>query len=71
MKVQKFFQKKLDRKNFFYSLGAGLAGYAAVKAFPFKLIGKKILNEDNNNKKIKVKINPFAVSRKKIGGNNG
>ena len=71
MKLQRLLQKKIDRKNFFYSLGAGVAGYVAMKSFPFKYIGKKLFSNEENNNKVLVKINPFAVSRKKIGGNNG
>ena len=70
MKAQNFFRRKIGRKNFFYSVGAGLAGYAVMKTFPFGLLSKKLFNSKKDSEKISVKINPFAVSRNKIGGNN-
>ena len=61
----------MKRKNFFFSLGAGVAGYFAFKSLPFKLLSKKIdSNKAENNTNSRVKINPLAVSRKNIGGNN-
>ncbi len=63
--------KKIKRKNFFISLGAGVAGYFALRSVPFKLFFKKndsAKAEDKNGRR--VKINPLAVSRKNIGGNN-
>ncbi len=71
MNIQKIFQKNLNRKKFFSSLGAGLAGYVIMKSIPFNFIGKKLFNDKKESEKLLVKINPFAVSRQKIGGNNG
>ncbi len=71
MDIQKIFDKRLKRKNFFYSLGTGIAGYAVMKTFPFNFIGKRFFNDRKEQQKVLVKINPLAVSRQKIGGNNG
>ena len=71
MNIQKIFQKKLNRKNFFSSAGAVVAGYVVMKSFIFNFWGRKIFNDKDEREKIRVKINPFAVSRQKIGGNNG
>ncbi len=70
MEIEKVFQKKFKRKNFFTSLGIGLAGYFAMKSFPFKLFRSSKLLEHNDKLKVNIRINPLAVSRKKIGGNN-
>ena len=61
----------MKRKNFFFTLGAGVAGYFALRSLPFKLFSKKI-NTDKAESKTssRVKVNPLAVSRKNIGGNN-
>lgn len=65
------FDKKIKRKNFFFSLGAGIAAYAAFRFLPFKLFTKKSnSNRVENKKNSRVKINPLAVSRKNTGGNN-
>ncbi len=71
MNIQNIFQKSVNRKKFFSSLGAGLAGYFVVKSLPLRFLGKRIFNDKNESEKVSVKINPFAVSRQKIGGNNG
>jgi len=70
MELEKVFQKKFKRKNFFTSLGIGLAGYFAMKSFPFKLFSNSRLLKQKDQPKVKVHINSLAVSRKKIGGNN-
>ena len=63
--------KKIQRKKFFFSIGAGIAGFVALKSFPFNLFSKKERPKKIvNSKSSKVKINPSAVSRKNIGGNN-
>ena len=65
------FNKKIKRKNFFFSLGAGVAGYFALRSLPFKLFSKKInVSKAENRTSSRVKVNPLAVSRKNIGGNN-
>lgn len=64
-------EKKIKRKNFFISIGAGVAGFIALKSSPFKLFSrKKISGNIENKNNSRVKINPSAVSRKNIGGNN-
>ena len=45
----------------------GAIGFTLFNSFPMNLISKRI---DKSNTKIKVKINPDAVSRKKIGNKN-
>lgn len=67
MEGRNLFHKKIERKKFFYSLGAGFAGYFVLRSFPFKLFSKRE-KSFNNSEKIKVKINPLAVSRNKLGG---
>lgn len=65
------FDKKIKRKNFFFSLSAIAGGYFVLRSLPFKFFAKK--NEPANTEKknnSRVKINPMAVSRKNIGGNN-
>ena len=71
MKAQKIFGRKINRKNFFYSLGWSVAGYTVMKSFPFNFIGRKFFNDKEAKEKFSVKINPYAVGRKKIGGSNG
>lgn len=72
MELQKIFQKKLGRKKFVYSIGTAIAGYYIFKAFPFYLFNnKKNDNHAKNTQKVKIKINPLAVRRNKIGGYNG
>ena len=57
----------MNRKKFFTSISLGAVGLVAANSFPLNLIYKK---SGVNNKKIEVKINPLAVSRKKIGEKN-
>lgn len=65
------FDKKIKRKNFFFTFAVGIAGYAALRSFPFKLFTKKQdSNKAENKKGSMVKVNPLAVSRKNTGGNN-
>jgi hypothetical protein len=64
------FDKRMKRKNFFISLGAGVAGYFALRSLPFKLFSKKINSNKAEKTNSRVKVNPLAVSRKNIGGNN-
>jgi hypothetical protein len=62
--------KKMKRKNFFFSLGAGIAGYFAFRSLPFKIFSKKYKPMESESRNSRIKINPLAVSRKNIGGNN-
>ncbi|MHB8579725.1 MAG: hypothetical protein ACYDA4_07670 [Ignavibacteriaceae bacterium] len=71
MNIQKLFDKKLERGKFFISLGAGLAGLFLFRLFPLKLLFKSKYNFKEKSQKIKVRINPLAVSRNKLGDNNG
>ncbi|MHB1686169.1 MAG: hypothetical protein ACYCVH_02170 [Ignavibacteriaceae bacterium] len=71
MNIQNLFDKKSGRKKFFISLGAGLAGLLLLRAFPLNLFAKSKSNFKENSQKIKVRINPLAVSRNKLGDNNG
>jgi len=70
MELEKVFLKKFKRKNFFTSLGIGLASYFVMKTIPFKLFGSNKLFKKAEQQKVKVHINSLAISRKKIGGNN-
>ncbi len=62
--------KKIERRKFFETSAKGMFAFMAVRALPFNLLFGKNKNAANS-KKIKVKINPLAVSRKNIGKNNG
>jgi hypothetical protein len=57
----------MDRKKFFTSISLGAIGFTVLNSFPMNLISKRF---DKNKPNIKVKINPDAVSRKKIGNKN-
>jgi hypothetical protein len=58
---------KLDRKKFFLSAAAGLAGIALFNKFPFSFLARE---SKSANSKISVKINPMAVSRGSEKGKN-
>lgn len=57
----------MNRKNFFTSVSLGAVGFAIYNSFPMKYFNKK---SNNPTTKIKVKINPLAVSRNRAGKNN-
>jgi hypothetical protein len=57
----------MNRKKFFTSISLGAVGFAVYNSFPMKFFSKPSVF---NNNKIEVKVNPFAVSRKKVGGKN-
>lgn len=56
---------KMDRKKFFLSASLAAAGIALFKYIPFTSAKKNF-----DSKKVGVKINPLAVSRKKVGEKN-
>lgn len=58
----------MNRKKFFTSISLSAVGLALFNTFPINIISKSL---DKKNEKVKVKINPLAVSRKKIGEKNG
>lgn len=60
--MNKSFRKMINRKNFFSKAAAGFLGFMLVKSFPFSLLGT---SKKEFVHKVKVKINPSAVSRKK------
>ena len=62
--------KNIERRKFFETSAKGLFVFMLVRTFPFNLLYGKNKNSAGS-KKIKVKINPLAVSRKNVGGNNG
>ena len=51
---------KIDRKKFFITASTSFLGIAFLKNIPFSLLGRK---DKSGNVKMKVKINPSAVSR--------
>ena len=53
----------MERKKFFSVFGLGTMGILFTRFSPFKIFSKN----PNNKKKIKVKINPLAIKRQKIG----
>lgn len=57
----------MNRKKFFTSISLGAVGFAVYNSFPMKYFSKKTGSFRN---KIDVKVNPLAVSRKKVGGKN-
>lgn len=57
----------MNRKKFFTSISLGVIGFTLLNTFPFNVLAKKSVN---NKKQVRVKINPLAVSRKKIGDKN-
>ena len=59
----------MNRKKFVALFSTGILGAVLLKANPWNLFGskKKIASENP----IKVKINPNAVNRDKLGKNNG
>jgi hypothetical protein len=74
METNKILQKKIRRKNFVYWLGTGLAGFLLLRPFTLKLFKNQSHKTETSNKgkeKIKLKINPLAVSRNKSGGIHG
>jgi len=56
----------MERKKFFSVFGLGTMGILFTRFSSLKLFS----NNPNNKKKIKVKINPLAVKRQKIGSKN-
>ncbi len=67
MEIAELFNKKIKRKNFFTAAGTGIVSYIVFRSFPFNLFAKK---EGKKTQKIKVRINPLAVQRKKAGKTN-
>lgn len=57
----------MNRKKFFTSISLGAIGFAVYNSFPMKYLSKKT---DSFKHKVEVKVNPLAVSRKKVGGKN-
>jgi|AMWB02.1.fsa_nt_gi hypothetical protein len=57
----------MNRKKFFASISLSALGLALFNNFPINVISKMI---GGNKKEVKVKINPLAVSRTKIGEKN-
>lgn len=57
----------MNRKKFFTSISVGAFGFAVYNSFPMKYFSKSSGVFKN---KIEVKVNPLAVSRKKVGGKN-
>lgn len=57
----------MNRKKFFTSVSLGALGFTLLNTFPFNIIAK---NSGKVQKQVHVKINPLAVSRKKIGDKN-
>jgi hypothetical protein len=57
----------MNRKIFFTSISLGAVGFAVYNSFPIKYFSKtsRVFKH-----KIEVKVNPLAVSRKKVGDKN-
>lgn len=57
----------MNRKIFFTSITLGAVGFTIYNSFPMKYFSKK---SDRFSHKASIKINPLAVSRKKVGDKN-
>ena len=57
----------MNRKNFFTLISLGAVGFAVYNSFPMKYFSKR---SAASKSRIEVKVNPLAVSRKKVGGKN-
>lgn len=57
----------MNRKKFFTSISLGAIGFAVYNSFPMKYFSKK---SATFRSRVEVKVNPLAVSRKKVGGKN-
>lgn len=71
MNIQKLLVKKVERKKFFYTIGAGFTSMLLLKSFPVNFFIKDKLVQTHNGDKVKVRINPLSVSRNKLGEKNG
>ncbi len=71
MNIQKLFVKKLERKDFFISAGVGLVGLFVMRMFPFNLLLNRKHKSKEKPLRATVRINPLAISRNKLGDNNG
>ena len=58
----------MNRKKFFTIISTSFLGIAFLKMNPIKFFSSK--NHSIKGEKIKVKINPLAVNREKIGKKN-
>jgi len=57
----------MNRKKFFTAISLGAIGFTIFNSLPFSLFSKP---NEKYKSQIKVKINPLAVSRNKVGGKN-
>ena len=57
---------RMKRKKFFSTIGLGALGVLLAGFSPLKIFNKN----KKSGEKIKVKIHPLAVKRKKVGGKN-
>jgi len=72
MELQNILNKRIKRKNFFLTLGIGAGSYLVMRLLPFRIFGKKSMKSQMSyNNKIRIKINPSAISRTKLGDKNG
>ncbi|MGH2575497.1 MAG: hypothetical protein ACRDFC_07340 [Ignavibacteria bacterium] len=58
---------KINRRNFFYYIGASFAGLSALSSLPFKMFRSKIKKHSSVN----ITANPHAVKRDMNVRNNG
>jgi len=58
---------KIDRKKFFVTAATSFLGVTFLNKFPFSAFGQ---TSKSGNGKIKVKINPSAVSRRRKEDNH-
>lgn len=71
MNIQRLLIKKVERKKFFYSMGAVFSSILLLKSFPFNFLIRNKLTKTHNTDRVRVRINPLSVSRKKLGDKNG
>lgn len=72
MELERIFSKKIERKSFVVTIGTAAAVFVLMKSFIFNLFfSKKEKSTHKKKNRIKVKPNPLAVSREKLGKQNG
>ncbi len=71
MNINKLLVKKVERKKFFYAVGAGFTSMLLLKSFPVSFLIKNKLTQTHYADKVEVRINPLSVSRNKLGDKNG
>ncbi len=64
-------ESKIKRRNFFYYLGASVAGIFAISRIPFGRFKSKINSELSKNSRPEIRPSPYSVKRVTGGAKNG